>query len=170
MSSTSAGLNPVGQEIREQLLDPFINAVCGTVRDWAGAEAIVHATGRQTQRPPLADVAATLELTFPEQRGILVLAFPTQTAEALARRVLAETSVAVNDELVRDCLGELANVTAGQAKAMLHGTAFRISFATPKVASGASQNDMAWPSENWLVALLTCELGDFALQLCLDLE
>src|SRR5262249_58912846 len=119
---------------------------------------------------PLADAAATPELTLPEQPGMLVLAFPTQPAQARARRVLAETAVAVDDALVRDCLGELANVTAGQAKAMLHGSPFRITFATPRVASSASRSDMAWPSENWLVALLTSELGDFALQLCLDLE
>ena len=68
---------------------------------------------------------------------VLVLSFPAQTAAALAGRVLAEVAQAPDDDLVRDCMGELANVIAGQAKTLLAETPYQLLLATPSILSGA---------------------------------
>jgi CheY-specific phosphatase CheX len=165
VNSSNAEVQPVPQPIREQLLDPFIEAACGTLRDWAQTEAAVRTTHRQTRPPAFGDLWAALELTFADDRGILVIGMAAPTAAALARRILAETTREVNDTLVCDCVGELANVTAGQAKALLHGTPRWFRLGTPRVAPA----DIAWPAPDCLVAMLGTDLGDIALRLCVQL-
>jgi CheY-specific phosphatase CheX len=58
----------------------------------------------------------------PATEGLLVLSFPDRTAAAITERVLADAKEEIDETLVRDCVGEIANVIAGQAKTLLAGT------------------------------------------------
>ena len=98
---------------------------------------------------------------------MLVLSFPAQTAAALAGRVLAEVTPAPDDDLVRDCMGELANVIAGQAKTLLAETPYQLLLATPSILSGAGLEFGSRPDADGLVVVFGSDAGDFALQVCL---
>ena len=93
---------------------------------------------------------------------------PAATAAVLARRVLAEAASAPDDDLIRDCLGELANVVAGQAKTMLADTPFQLVLATPSVLSRAGLGVGSRPGTDGLVVVFDSDAGSFALQVCLD--
>ena len=158
----------VPQELRDQLLDPFIVAVTTALREWGGVEAVATESYQRAQPAPFGAFAATIDLTFPTKGGTLLLGFSRAFADALAGRVLADAVVDVDDNLVRDCLAELANVTAGQAKALLHGTPFRITFATPIIVAPTAQTDSQ--DCDWLVATIACDLGEFSLQVGVSRE
>src|SRR5881397_517540 len=81
------------------------------------------------------DVTAVIKLTFCST-GSLVLGFPRDMAQALAQRLLVDSGAEVDDALIRDCVGEIANVVAGQAKAVLHGTPYRFTHSTPTIFLG----------------------------------
>src|SRR4051812_12669340 len=78
-----------------------------------------------------ADVAAEIMLACAGGQGRLVLSFPGRTAATLARRILAEAAVDADAMMVQDCMGEVANVVAGQAKALLVGSPSHFTLSTP---------------------------------------
>ena len=161
-----AGAQPVAGEIREQLLEPFRAAVCTALGEMAGTEVVLQAMYQQTLGQTLGDIAAVVEIKSAAE-GLLLLSFPRQTATALARRILAGVTVDVDEDLIRDCVAEIANVVAGQAKAMLAETPYRFAFALPKVVVGA--NALGQQDLDCLVIVFSSEAGEFALQLFVKL-
>ena len=160
--------HPVALEVREQILDPFIKATTVALRDWANTEMVVLSVFRQTLHRRLGDLAAMLHL---QSRTVnsLTLSFPQRTAEALARRILAGSSVAVDQALIRDCLAETVNVIAGQAKALLHGTPHHFVFFMPIVLDAARLETLAQPAGDCLLVSCDSDLGPFTLQVFVDL-
>jgi chemotaxis protein CheX len=169
-SRTPSTAQPVAPEVRDGLLEPFVAAACLTLREWAGTEAAPAAVYRDVQPRTLGDVSALLRLRFAnETQGTLVLGFPARTAETLAARVLAGAAEEVGPDLVHDCMGEAANVLAGQAKALLHETPYRFTFSTPAILSGPGREIEGPAGTDCLVVVFGSDAGNFALQLCLKL-
>jgi chemotaxis protein CheX len=160
------GAQPVSPDVREQLLEPFISGACLTLTELAQTELAVRSVYRMALPRTLGDISAVLGLTA-ESGEVLVLSFPAQTAAALAGRVLAEVTQAPEDDLVRDCMGELANVIAGQAKTLLAETPYQLLLATPRVLSGPGLEVGSRPDTESLVVVFGSDAGDFALQVCL---
>jgi chemotaxis protein CheX len=157
------GALPVGQAIRAALLEPFIEATRTTLAEMAGVEPAVAAVYQATRDHPPGDIAAMVALTSPALRT-LVIAYPERTAAALAKRIMTVGAVDVDDSLIRDCVGEIANVVAGQAKALLAATPYRFVFALPKVVAGAGAlEDEA--DVDCLVIAFDSACGRFALRL-----
>ena len=139
---------PVVGEVRDKLLEPFIAAVRTALGEMAGTEVGVR--GIYTKKPQASpgllpgakemvepnDIAGVLEFSG-ANNGTLVLSFPHRTAQAMAGRILADVMNDVDENLIRDCVGEIANVVAGQAKALLAGGEYQSSFSLPTVVVGA---------------------------------
>jgi CheY-specific phosphatase CheX len=96
--------------------------------------------------------------------GALVLSFPQTTAAALARRILAGVTTEVDESLIRDCVGEIASVVTGQAKALIAERPFRFGFSLPQVVVNAEEFQPQQGSDS-LVVEFNCDQGEFALQL-----
>src|SRR5262249_35284712 len=151
-------------EDRSQLLEPFIEATETALAEMAGAEIMIRATGRANRPPQGDDVSAVVDLRC-DSGGCLVLTFPRLTAAALAARVFAGVLKEVDADLIGDCVGEIANVVAGQAKALLADTPRRFSIAVPKTVIGpVPELEAARARDCWAVEFKT-EFGEFALQL-----
>jgi chemotaxis protein CheX len=167
MSEIAAeGAEPVSAEIREKLLDPFIAATGAALGEMASAEVVVRAVSRGPGRHPSENICAELRFTSGIE-GSLVLIFPQDTAEALAKRILVGVSSEVDPQLIRDCVGEIGNVVAGQAKALLAATPYHFTFSLPKVVY--VEDFQAPPVPVCLVADFNCNSGEFALELFLKL-
>ena len=165
--SEIAGAQPVAGEIRDTLLEPFITATCVALGEMASTEVVVRAVYQKTVPHALGDIAAVLEL-LSAREGFLVLSFPERTAAALAGRILAGVAEEVDADLIRDCVGEIANVVAGQAKALLAGTPYRFAFSLPKVVVGGPEFRPK-QGQDCLVVAFNSDLGEFAMQLVLEL-
>jgi chemotaxis protein CheX len=157
------GAQPIDEVHRDDLLGPFITATCTALSEMAGAEAVVRAVYQQAPQHTLGDIAAVVGLTSATER-FLVLSFPQRTAAALAGRILAGAAQEVDEDLIKDCVGEIANVVAGQAKAMLAGGPYQFAFSIPQVVGDASQ---CLPQQglDCLVVDFSSDHGEFALQL-----
>jgi chemotaxis protein CheX len=158
---------PLSDAVREQLLDPFVTAAQVTLTEMAGTEVAVQTAYRTRHCRPLGDLAARLPMTSPTVTA-LVLHFPRGTATVLAGRVLAEVAAEPDEEMIRDCLGEVANVIAGQAKALLRGMPYHFTLSTPTVTATAGREAPASPNAEYLVAVLASSVGEFALIVCMD--
>jgi CheY-specific phosphatase CheX len=105
--------------------------------------------------PPL--IVAQVRL-LREPSGVLSIAASADVAFRLAQRYLP-TESKITDDLVDDCLGELANVIAGQGKTALKGTPYHFMLSTPVVARPAELPNA--PSQAWRCSI-TSEAGTFA--------
>jgi chemotaxis protein CheX len=137
-----------------------------TLAELAQTELVVRSVYRAAPPRTFGDISAVLGLTA-EGGEVLVLSFPAPTAAALAGRILAEVNQAPDDDLVRDCMGEVANVIAGGAKTLLAETPYQLLLATPKVLSGAGLEVRSWPGAEGLVVVFGSDAGEFALQVCM---
>jgi chemotaxis protein CheX len=161
--ATDAHVDP---EIRHDLVEPFIAATSAALSEMAGAEPIVVAVRQQSFPDPLNDITAVVEITA-TTTGYLVLSFPQPTAAALTAQILAGATRELDENLIRDCAGEMANVIAGQAKAMLAGGRYQFTFSIPKVLASAS--DFRPPQRlDCLIISFRSEQGEFTLQLLLS--
>jgi chemotaxis protein CheX len=163
-ATVSGGEKPVAEEIRDNLREAFVAAVGAALSEMAGVEAVVREVLPKTPDAPLGGILAVLELQS-ALAGPLVLAFPEATASSLASRVLTGVTGEVDASLVRDCVGEIANVVAGQAKAMLAGTAFHFTFAIPKVVMDEAPVLRPVQGRDCLGISFDSELGGFTLHL-----
>lgn len=157
-------IGPLAPDLRRQLAEPLVTAVEQTLSQMAGAEVTVRSTYQRGKPAALGDVSVTLTLSH-SLEGLLILSFSTSTAEALARRILVDVAEQLDPVMVADCMGEIANIVAGQAKALLHGTPNHFVFSTPMVTLGPD-NKMFKDGMTSLVIVFDSEQGVFALQLC----
>ena len=156
---------PVSEDIRDGLLEPFITATGTALREMAGIEVTVETVCQTTLGHALGDIAAVIRLG-PMNEGFLVLSFPEPTAAALAARILAGVSQEMDETLTRDCVGEIANVIVGQTKALLAGTPHRFTFSLPQAVVSAPEFRPP-PGLPALVVAFGSEQGGFALELFL---
>jgi chemotaxis protein CheX len=159
---------PVTGEIRDSLLEPFIAGTCAAVGEMAGTNVAVRAVYRPLApcQPAAADdIYTVLQLTSPGE-GALVVSFPHRTAAALAKRILAGVTEQLDENLIRDCVGEIANVVAGQAKALLAESPYRFTFSMPTVLADAT-TFRPKPTHDCLAIGFHCDEGDFLMQLFL---
>ena len=191
------GGQPVLVEIH--LLEPFIAATRAALNEMAGTEVGVRGMVRTALHHALGDIVAVIGLSRKrsgEDQGLqfgeeppnssclrttdpwpltsasaeaLILGFPQRTAAALASRILTGVTTEVDQNLIRDCMGEIANVVTGQAKALLAETAYRFVFALPPVVDDVKKFRHS-PGLDCLMVVFTCDQGEFALQLCLELS
>jgi chemotaxis protein CheX len=156
---------PISDKDRGECLQSFIQATCTTLAEMAEVVAEVREVSTTLTPRSSGDITVVLGLT-PTPGAMLVLDFPGPTASALADRVLAEVGGTSDYALVRDCMGELTNVIAGQAKALLHGTSHAFAFSTPEIMSNRNLLPGTDPGREFLIVVFTSIAGDFTLQLC----
>lgn len=161
-------VQPVVTELRDNLLRPFIQTAVVTFQDMAGAEIILQSIYQKQDYRMFGDISAVIGLTG-RSEGSMVISFPEKTAEALVRRILQGLADEPSPDLVRDCLGEVANVIAGQARGMMANTQYKFAITTPTVVSGPGHEIRHKSVVPCLVAAFASDLGDFALQLCLTM-
>ena len=144
-----------------EFIEAFATNVPFALRELAGIEAVVRDSGPPTGADDLASVCAVIRLTGPGGDGRLVLSLPTQTATELTQKILAGTTGGVTADLIRDCMGEVANVIAGQAKALLVGTPSHFTLSTPEVRAGGAADGF----EGWSIRFES-DCGPFVVLLC----
>lgn len=163
------GVPPVERDVQETLLEPFISAARFVVAEMANTEVLVREPSQGVLENPFEEISAVVGLTSAAVES-LVLSFPVRTAAALAGRMLAEESHDVGPSMIRDCMGELANIVAGQAKALLAHSPYRFTFSVPTVAVGARPELISGDGSDRLIAVFGSDLGEFVLQLFLRLK
>jgi chemotaxis protein CheX len=147
-------------------INPFIEAA-GQV-----FETMVHCRlGRDKPRFPDPDdkrmqLTAVIGLSG-TVRGAVAMAFPLDTAQKVAQRLLG-TDGQLSDADVVDALGEVANMVAGSAKAKFEG--HEIYIGLPTVVRGV-QYSLEPPRQSVTIVLpFKSEIGDFLLNVIMESE
>ena len=75
----------------------------------------------------------------------------------------------LDENLIRDCMGEIANVVTGQAKAMLAETPYGFAFSLPPIVVDSKEFRPPSPCLDCLIVAFLCDQGEFAMQLFLKM-
>ena len=71
-----------------------------------------------------------------ESNGQVTLSFPIVTARKIVSEMLGMEENEMDDETLRDGVGEMANIVAGNVKAALSSTQYRFLLSLPEIHSG----------------------------------
>ncbi|MBP3954226.1 chemotaxis protein CheX [Gemmata sp. G18] len=143
----------------DELVATLDEAVTGALRALVGVESAVRTAGAASALEGFADVSAVLVVTTRAGEGYFVLSFTGAVGTALAKLILADVTAAPDPEMMRDCLGEVVNVIAGQAKTLLVGTPLHFVLGTPTVATGPP----ALAVLSRVLVAFTSDIGEFTL-------
>jgi chemotaxis protein CheX len=153
-------------DTRTEVGGAFAEAVQVAFREMAATEPVLRDWSTAPGDEGVGDLCASLRVATATGEGYLVLSFCEQTAAMLAQRVLIEVAAEPDIAMIRDCVGEVLNVIAGQAKTLLHGTPYHFSLSTPIV--GSEVLVLAGEAPRW-VAVFDSTLGRFSLHIHLPL-
>jgi chemotaxis protein CheX len=141
----------------------FIEAVAGSIGEMTHIEPVIREVYRTEFDKTLGDVLAIVG-SLPGSPDCLVLSLPMKTARAMTERVLTDVREPIDDRMVFDCIGELANVLAGQAKSLLANSPYPFSFSLPKVTLASDSQVLARLGCKCLRIIFDSEVGEFGLQ------
>lgn len=149
-------------ETNEPLLASFVVAVETAIREMTAAEVNLRTITESSTSKYLGELVTVLDLKAKSAKSF-ALGVSKTTAEQLAKRMLVGGPAILEEDLIRDCLGEIANVAAGQAKAILHGTPHQLIFSTPRFP----ETGELIPASPWhsLTAVFDTHAGEITLQL-----
>jgi CheY-specific phosphatase CheX len=153
----------IDQQTQNVILEAFTAASGVVLSELDRTEGVVLSAERRPGHRWIGEIAAVIDLTS-ATLDALVLSMPLAVAEILARRMLAETPVSVDADMIRDCLGEMANGIAGQAKALLHSTPAKIIFSTPRIIFREGEAPAEPAFGDCLVLVYGCDVGELAVQ------
>jgi CheY-specific phosphatase CheX len=139
------------------MVEAFAAAVPFALREMAEVEAVVRDVRPADAADDSPEISAVIRLNTAGGVGRLVLGFPWSTAVALTRRVLAGAGDPAAPDMVWDCMGEVANVVAGQAKALLFDRPSHFTLSPPTVATGEPPDDRTGGWVIWFVS----DAGEF---------
>jgi chemotaxis protein CheX len=145
----------------------FIEAVTGSIGEMTQVEPIIRDVRQTEFDKSLGDVWALVG-SFPKSPDCLLLSVPMKTARAMAERVLADLKQPLDERMVLDCIGEMANVMAGQVKSLLANSPYHFSFTLPKVTLAADSQVLTHLGRSCLRITFDSEIGEFALQIIAD--
>lgn len=151
----------VPDSLRDLLIGPLITAVRQTLAEMVGVEVCVRAVYQRTSPTALGDLSAVLALPTPRD-GLLILSFSAPAAETLGRRILAEVNTQPTPELIQDCVNEVGNVVAGQAKALLVATPYHFTFSPP--TTDLTKTHLLSRNVTSVVIAFDTDIGNLALQ------
>jgi chemotaxis protein CheX len=159
-------IQPVVEELREALLKPFSEAAMMAMKEMAGMQITINTVYQKNGYRMFGDISAVIGL-IAKTEGSLVISFPSETAKAVVGRILASVQCESNDDVIRDCVGEIANVIAGQARGVMIDTPYRFGMSTPTIVAGAHHEICHKAGMPCLVVVFGSDVGDFAMQLCM---
>ena len=150
--------------MRIEHINPFIVAMTEVFEASVGITPRKSNLGLKTGYEPTNDVSAVIGLSG-NAFGSVVLSFPREAAQKVVARMRGDENV--SDDYVADGIGELANMIAGAAKAILASNGIKTFISIPRIVLGQS-HCIYRPKEVPCVEIaFDTDLGAVTLEICL---
>ena len=155
--------------MKVEYINPFIEATYDLFSTMLASKAVRGNVAVAKDQPNPQEMMGLIGLSG-RARGMVALAFPTETALAMVNRLLS-SDLQAPDDTVSDAIAEMVNIVAGGAKAKMNvdGRA-PIDLSLPTVVRGSSFN-VEYPSSSvWIEVPFDSELGAFRLRVTLEVD
>lgn len=144
-------------------INPFITASINLFKDYLGIKVNEGKPFLNQEPQNLKEISGIIGLAG-ETRGAIVLSFDRNTALKVSGKFANKQFNAITSEVI-DCVGELVNIIAGNAKKDLLD--FKILISLPGVITGKSYK-VTWPTGIPVITIpFESEFGNFTLNVSL---
>jgi len=144
-------------------VNPFVVSTIETFEKMLSSEAKPGKVMLKANANFSYDVSGVIGLSG-EAQGSICLSFPKLIALKVTSKLIGQEIKIVADE-VADCIGEIANIIAGNAKQ--HLTQFNLSISLPKVIIGKDHVIASLKGIPTIVVPFSSSIGDFAMEVSL---
>ena len=142
--------------MEQEYRTPFVDSTKEMLSTMVGASCEMKVSAR----PPIDNTISGTVSFVGENNGQITLSFPIDTARKVVSEMLGMEEAEMDEETLRDGVGEMANIVAGNVKAALSHTRFKLMLSLPKIQFGPEEVPPGVdPSHDHLC----CEFGDFFL-------
>ena len=147
----------------DELIEAFTAAVPFALREMAGVEAVARDACPAAGDGRSADLSARPPAPTRRRRWATGPELPGGRRPRRWPGGCSPGRTRAGRGMVRDCMGEVANVVAGQAKALLVGTPSHFTLSTPsRPAAGAAGRD---GTGGWVIRF-DSDAGEFTVHVC----
>jgi chemotaxis protein CheX len=84
----------------------------------------------------LGEFTGIIEIRSKTQQGFVALSFERPCCETMARKILGDAAMTLNDAILRDISGEMCNQVVGNVQAQFQREGTRFEISTPTIVSG----------------------------------
>lgn len=112
------------------------------------------------------EVSGLIDMIGKQASGSIAITFTSEAALCLARRML-RTEFNQVDDMVRDLVGEMANMIAGGAKARLQEIGYDFELTIPTIRHGQGHYIEHRVDAPTILLPFSCDGGDFYVEVCL---
>lgn len=155
------------QSVNVEFINPFIDATRNVFATMCGVEIVRKKLFLKDDYKMMGDVSGVMGLSGTAS-GSVVVSLPKDLACSIVAQMLGEEKVPADlTSDVCDGIGEIINMIAGQAKAMLVKTKYHFTISIPSVVSGQGHEISHKKGTPNIVVLFEADGQTFALQVCL---
>jgi chemotaxis protein CheX len=164
-------VQPVGTQtnLDVKVINPFIEAATEVFRTASGMEIVRKDLFLKKNYRMFGDVSGVMGLNG-EASGTVVISMSAQLACKLVGRMLGEEPESTVSATVRDGVGEVINMIAGRAKAVLAGSQYHFHISLPAVIAGTGHEIAHKSGAPCIVVVFGVEDDEFAIQVSLAPE
>ncbi|MDR0363225.1 MAG: chemotaxis protein CheX [Planctomycetota bacterium] len=152
--------------VNVEFINPFIDAARNVFSQMCRVEIVRKKIFLKDDYKMLGDISGVMGLSG-AATGSVVVSMPAPLACLVVGNMLGEPPVADLTQDVRDAIGEIINMIAGQAKASLVKTKYHFTISIPTVVTGPGHEIAHRTGTPNIVVLFEGDGFDFALQVCL---
>jgi chemotaxis protein CheX len=149
-----------------EFINPFLEAVIGVLGTMAQVQARPGKPYLNKRRTAPLDVTGIIGIDGHCQ-GTIALSLSKNAILKIVNNMLAESLTEI-DEDIRDAVGELTNMIAGQARASLANIGLKFSASTPLVSVGQGQKTTHAPGAPILAIPFETDDGPLVVEVALD--
>lgn len=144
-----------------EYLNPFVEGVRELVSTMLQSSCDIC----DSDDPLRADVSGVISLSG-ETAVQVALSFPRETATKMVAQLLAMEPAEVDDAILGDGVGEMANIVAGMAKGRLPNSSERTQLSLPSVVLAEGHELSLFRAVGVVHMRLTTDMGKFSLRIC----
>lgn len=150
--------------MKEQFISSIQESIINVLVTMADMQPESGKPSVKTSKNYHGDVTGIINLVSQQKTGSLAISFTKPVALEIAKRMLRMETDTI-DEMVRDLVGEIANMMAGGAKAKLqeHGYDFELTF--PSVIVEDERNIIHNNNASTVILPFVTESGEFFVEL-----
>jgi chemotaxis protein CheX len=136
--SLKGALTPVGnvKTIDVKLVNPFVEATVSVLKTMAQTGARRRDVLLKKDHKMFGDISGVIGILGKNIEGSVAITFEVNLARELISRMLGTTPDKINDDDLRDGVGELVNMISGNAKTLLSESGYKFDLALPTIVSG----------------------------------
>lgn len=149
-------------------INPALDSVVNVLKTMAGITPVIGKPSIKKDTNAHGVVTGLIDLVGNHTTGSLAISFSKAVALEIAKNMLRIEPEDVDDAMVKDLVGEMANMMAGGAKAIFQEQGYDFNLTLPSVVSG--ENHQVKHSVDGVTILLpfTTDAGEFYVEACFN--